>query len=120
MTSKSEFLFIGTTGSSDYLTDNTGDKRHWPVVDRLDDILDIAAEVVYETAPDPGTTRLERLARYVVMTLGGAPYTVDEAIEVVGRNDQVAIMDNTGVAVRDIPEDREVAVAYIRLAESVG
>lgn len=44
-----------------------------PTADTLDDVLRVAAEVVAENAPDPGRTRLERLARWVAEHLGGHP-----------------------------------------------
>lgn len=38
--------------------------------DTLESILAVASEVMEECAPDPGNTRLERLSRYLVASLG--------------------------------------------------
>lgn len=39
-------------------------------IDGLEAILDVAVDVVRDYAPGPGHTRIERLARYVLYTLG--------------------------------------------------
>lgn len=69
-------------------------------VDTLDDVLDIAAEVLRDYGGEPGDTRIERLARYVASNLGGEPHT--------GR---LTSYQNPAV-------DRAVAVGYLRMAES--
>jgi hypothetical protein len=88
-------------------------------IDTLDAVLEIAAEVMQECAPDPGNTRLERLSRYIVTQLGGAPYTTDEATEVIGRLDDMCVLADRGSIIDfDIPSDLEVAVASLRLSEA--
>jgi hypothetical protein len=42
-------------------------------IDRLDDVLDVAAEVLLEHGPDHGNTRIERLARWVAYNVGEVP-----------------------------------------------
>ena len=49
-----------------------GDHRE-QVVDSLNDILDVAASVLADYGTTAGNTRIERLARYLVGTLGGEP-----------------------------------------------
>jgi hypothetical protein len=45
-----------------------------PPVDRLDGALDVAVDVLRDYGGDPGMTRVERLARYLALNLGGEPY----------------------------------------------
>ncbi len=78
-------------------------------IDALDDVLDLAAEVMTENAPDPGSTRLERLARYVVANLGGEPYTVDRAT--------LAVYSDLVSYPESVADKRKMAVALLRLAE---
>ncbi len=42
-------------------------------VDGVDSILDVAVEVLGEYAPDSGNTRIERMARWILLNVGGIP-----------------------------------------------
>lgn len=42
--------------------------------DSLDDVLGVAVEVLTEYGPHHGRSRIERLARWLVMNLGDEPY----------------------------------------------
>lgn len=48
-------------------------------IDRLDAVLDIAAEVLIDHGSCEGMTRIERLARYITTHLGGEPYAAEIA-----------------------------------------
>ena len=43
-------------------------------IDRIDAALDVAVEVLGEYGPDPGQSRIERLARFMMANIGGEPY----------------------------------------------
>lgn len=47
-------------------------------VDHLDAVLDVAGEVLSEYGGDPGTTRIERMARWILCTTG-MPHTLEAA-----------------------------------------
>lgn len=76
--------------------------------DSLDDVLDVAAEVLRENADDPGNTRIERLARWVVANLGGEPYTPTQVSELLVDRCLPGFLGDQSLA---------AAVAYIRLNE---
>lgn len=40
-------------------------------LDKLDDVLDVAVEVIDENSPQPGATRIERMARWLAGNVGG-------------------------------------------------
>lgn len=50
-----------------------------PPVDGLNAVLDIAAEIDLEYGPDPGMTRVERLARFVRANFGDTRYARSQA-----------------------------------------
>lgn len=54
---------LGTSGNNFDLSDVE------PAVDSVDSILEIAGEVLVENSPDPGNTRIERLARWAIANL---------------------------------------------------
>lgn len=71
--------------------------------DTLDDVLDLAAEIIREYGGDPQGTRIERLAHWVATNLGGPPYTLKQATQE---------FDDSG------PLNREHAVAILRILEN--
>jgi len=104
-------------------------------VDNLDTVLDLAGSVLIENAPDPGNTRLERLARFIVSNLGGEPSctksgqvenywigppTLNSQIKVL-RVGEVFGLGSTDEFIKLNTNDaREVIVALLRILESVG
>lgn len=71
-------------------------------IDSLDSILDIASQVLYEYGPEAGDTRIERMARYLVLMFGGAPYSAEKVLELTKESGP-----------------REIIVGMIRAAELV-
>lgn len=104
------------------------------VVDRLDAVLEIATEVVGECAPDPGQTRLERMARWLCYNLGGEPYCPAEKAGSITRfhcgnysvwvcGDKIGLGhggDTDSVRPVERQETFAIAVALLRSLEMVG
>jgi hypothetical protein len=95
-----------------------------PSVPTLDDVLNIAAEVLAEYGGVPGNTRIERFARFVSLNLGGEPYGKNTSGD-YSSSDAIAIMPIgysiffRGDGSVDPDTAREIAVAFLRAAEAV-
>lgn len=105
-----------------------------PPIDKLDALLDAVAEVLDENAPDPGRTRVERMARWLALNVGGAPYApaytsgaiskfqLADGFEVWRVGEHVVVEhDDHGLNITS--QARAIAVAILRaveLAEGVG
>lgn len=110
-------------------TFDTSDVVH--TVDKLDDVLDVAGEVLFEYGGYPGDTRIERLARYVVATLGGEPYGIQrlgtharckldhDGLEVLRADERFGIVQGglTLIIGNTAREAVSLAVAILRTAE---
>lgn len=79
-------------------------------LDKLDDVLDIAAGVILDHGDLVGTTRIERLARYLALNLGCEPDTLKSA--------EAALAVTIGEKL-DATTARTMAVALLRFAETV-
>lgn len=97
-------------------------------VDRLDAVLDVAAEVSAEYGDQPGHTRIERMARYLALNLGGEPYAREGAgslerylvrnVEVVRASNVLAMRVAGAMSDKLTPADaRAIAIALLRAAE---
>lgn len=99
-------------------------------IDTMNEILDVAASVLADYGPDPGSTRLERLARWVVDAVGGEPGSIvsagavakvrlDTGISVLMAGDVIALQFDGRVVTPQLSSDdaRELAVALLRVAE---
>ena len=95
------------------------------VVDTIDDILDIAGEVIEEHAPDPGLTRIERLARWIAasvdpavtgQSVGQMAVFRTSRVHVIRSSDRVTL-DLSGRTNYSAEEAREIAAALLRAAE---
>jgi hypothetical protein len=94
--------------------------------DRLDAVLDIAVTVLADYAPDFGNTRLERMARYLMLNLGGEP-TLEKAgalarfsgdeVEVLRAGEHIAVHVDGLRAGRTPEQARALAVMLLRAAE---
>lgn len=50
------------------------------VVDKIDTLLDdVVVSVLQDYGPDPGDTRVERMARWLALNLGGPPYDIEQS-----------------------------------------
>lgn len=97
-------------------------------VDTLNDVLNLAAEVLADygeaNGGAPGATRIERLARFVALHLGGEPYgpitsgdaSPSDTIAIVPAGDSVGFQ---GEGFVDPDTARGIAVAFLRAAEAV-
>jgi hypothetical protein len=92
--------------------------------DTLDEILNVAAEVIDENAMDSGHTRIERLAQWVAKNVGGepdaTPSSTRRSVDVSGSFLQgIVIWRGTMSHFSMTPaEAREFAVALLRAAEA--
>ena len=101
--------------------------------DTLDDVLDVAVEVLQDYVHFHGSSRIERMARWLVMNLGSEPYgyiragaveqyTVDPDLVVSRMGSKIGITSNKRCIA--IPEEgtdarraMATAIACIRAAE---
>lgn len=103
-------------------------------LDSLDTVLDIAGEVLYENAPEPGSTRIERMARWLALNVGtpipfqstGAchKFTTGDVFSKTRFVDVLVVGDMIGLCVGGIhaakiskQEAREIATALLRAVE---
>ncbi len=93
------------------------------LLETLDAVLDVATEVLVEYG-EPGKTRIERLARYLVGMLGGEPYThrnglVAELFYLNVIDGYVSIRSVMDVHDLQLPPEfaRQLAVGLLRAAE---
>ncbi len=106
-----------------------------PPIDRLDGALDVAASVLRDYGPDPGNTRIERLARYVSLNLGDEPCLAQAGAvthwvvsfprqtrpgvpPLEGRVDVWRVGEHVGLQL-DVQNDRSVAALSPDLARAV-
>lgn len=94
-----------------------------PPVDTVDAALEIAGEVLAEYGDDPGATRIERLARFVLLAAGGvgdaewAVYSVLHDLHVTTNFAQVVIHSGVGVRYVDVSTARTLAAALLHAAD---
>jgi len=111
-------------GDNDFdLSDGEG-----PVIDKLDDVLDVATGVIEDYGLD-GNTRIQRMARWLSYAVGGDPIALSTAGAlasawlssgdryVTRAGDQIALINCAGPLEAD--EARELAVALLRIVELV-
>lgn len=93
-------------------------------IDDVDTILEVAGEVLVENAPDPGDTRIERLARWVVANLDAivtmqraGAYTLftTSRVRAVRLGERI-LLDLSGRKEFSPGEAQEVATALLRAA----
>lgn len=116
-------------GGEDDREHDVVDVAHEPrPIDALDDAVDLAAEVLAEYGGSDGSTRIERLARWVLLRAGGEPLV--HQVERAGAVARIKVEHGSILRVGDIvavqvakderhsPRDlRELAVAALRMAE---
>lgn len=95
--------------------------------DTVDSILDVAGEVVLDHAPDPGNTRIERLARWVVSSVDatvtgtsvgglGIYRTSRERVARAGTRIGIDLGDGRALREYTVVQARELAAALLRAA----
>lgn len=102
-----------------------------PAIDSLDGVLDVAGDVLRDYGPDPGRTRIERMARFIALNLGGAPYSstrvgtvercrLDHGVTIIRSGEKFALEQGgmTLVVGHAAFEARALAVALLRCAEN--
>lgn len=92
-----------------------------PDISTLDEVLDLASEIIDENAPDPQGTRLERLAGWISKNVGCEPDTsrlTTPRLEVDFYRDVVVWRASQAHFAMTPEEARVVAVALLRAAEA--
>lgn len=115
------------TGTAQFDTTDVDDS---PPIDRIDDVLTIAASVLEDYGPDPGATRIERMARWLLLNVGSLPLCERagaisrfrvEKLHVVRVGDKVGITvpASSWSNATHVPHEqaRELAVALLRAVE---
>lgn len=87
-----------------------------PAPDNLATVLDIAAEIDLEYGPDPGMTRVERLARFVRANFGGAVY----ARSVAGAVSRSTVMAHAAANYGRVEIERMATLLAVRTFSSSG
>lgn len=103
-------------------------------LDSLDTVLDIAGEVLYENAPEPSNTRIERMARWLALNVGTPipfqsagechKFTTGDVFSKTRFVDVLVVGELIGLCVGGIDaakisrqEAREIATALLRAVE---
>ena len=102
-------------------------------IDCVDQILDVAGDVLRDYGNECGQTRIERMARWIALNLGGPPYEskraggLEKIILGTGDHDLAVLraghffgIEQDGVTIivgRSALEARSLAVALMRCAE---
>lgn len=106
---------------------DTSDDIGPPPIDTLDGILNVAGSVLEDYGPDPGGTRIERMARWITFNVGAPPcferagglarFHCAQDVKVERCGILVGIDARTQVAPLLADDAREVAAALLRAAE---
>jgi hypothetical protein len=91
-------------------------------VDSLDQVLNVAGEVLAENGAAPGDTRIERMARFIAFNLGGRPYGAlrsgrFDVSEVLAVWQTGGLIGFDGTATVEPDTARAAMVALLRAAE---
>lgn len=101
-----------------------------PAIDGVDAVLAVAAEVLEEYGPDPGATRIERMARWITL-VAGAPLSSETAGSIThypcGSHSVWRVGEHVGIAPHadyrnpdpiPLEDARRIAAALLRAVEA--